>query len=396
MIRYSKPPITLLITLCLIFLHARALNETRMNAHLAAGAGLLGTFRDSTSWNLSNWMSAYDDSTPVQALSIPGTHDSLTWNVPAYVAPFVKTQDFPFFDQLNYGVRFVDLRIGILKGRIRMYHASYLLDSTAQLEDIFWGLYHWLDSHPTESVLVCIKVDNGNNTAALQRQVYDLITSPETSDYWVWNTTLPLLGQARRKLIPILRLVLSPDNIPDYRPVGVSVARGWRDNYPNITLTYYESTDGYGNTHSQQLFIEDLYNPQAEDEEAGVEDKFEALKTHLDLAAATAATPDFQTSWFIGFASGYNGLLTTPSELALGSTIPYTIIGVNPRVLEYLISKRGQYFGVIMFDYYGANLSLANATLGWDLVSGTSNVRSHTVVLSIVLVFNNDNILKDS
>ena len=50
------------------------------------------------------------------------------------------------------------------------------MDPNAQLEDIFWGIYHWLDGHPTETILVSVKVDNGNNTAELQQKVYNLIT----------------------------------------------------------------------------------------------------------------------------------------------------------------------------------------------------------------------------
>jgi 1-phosphatidylinositol phosphodiesterase len=214
-----------------ILLTTQALNATTMNAHLTAGARLLGKYNPPTSVNLSSWMSAYNDTTPIQSLNIPGTHDSLTcefglcnscciicptdffWltgNVPIYVAPFVTTQDFSLFDQLNNGVRFVDLRIGILQGSIRLYHGtasiarlmmysvligrvfigSYLLDSSVEIEDVFWGLYYWLDMHPTETVLVSMKVDNGNNTAALQQQLYNLMTNVEISNYWVRNSTV--------------------------------------------------------------------------------------------------------------------------------------------------------------------------------------------------------------
>lgn len=65
-----------------------------------------------------------------------------------------------------------------------------VLDPTAQLEDIFWGIYHWLDAHPTETILVSVKVDNGSNTAELQQKVYNLITGDNVKDYWVQSTTV--------------------------------------------------------------------------------------------------------------------------------------------------------------------------------------------------------------
>ena len=62
------------------------------------------------------------------------------------------------------------------------------MDPNAQLEDIFWGIYHWLDGHPTETILVSVKVDNGNNTAELQQNVYNLITGADVKDYWVQSS----------------------------------------------------------------------------------------------------------------------------------------------------------------------------------------------------------------
>lgn len=67
---------------------------------------------------------------------------------------------------------------------------DYQLDSRAELGDIFWGMYHWLDNHPTETILVSVKVDNGENTASLQQQVFDLVTNDDVANYWALNTTV--------------------------------------------------------------------------------------------------------------------------------------------------------------------------------------------------------------
>ena len=74
-----------------------------------------------------------------------------------------------------------------------------VLDPNAQLEDIFWGIYHWLDGHPTETILVSVKVDNGDNTAELQQKVYNLITGDNVKDYWVQST---LVCRSRRYIAP--------------------------------------------------------------------------------------------------------------------------------------------------------------------------------------------------
>ncbi|CAG7853059.1 SubName: Full=Uncharacterized protein {ECO:0000313/EMBL:CCA72524.1} [Serendipita indica DSM 11827] len=337
-----------------------ALDSGTMQSHLSKGAELLGTYKASSA-NTTNWMSTIDDATLIQNMNIPGTHDSLTWNVPALTSPFTQTQELSLFDQLNYGARFVDLRIGLLDNKIRMYHSSYLLDETAELEDIFWGMYYWLDQNPTETVLVSVKVDNGNNTAALQQQVYTLMNSPDVADYWVHNFTLPTLGESRHKLIPILRLGLSSANIPDYQPFGINVGKGWLDNKASFFLTYVVDTDG---NPRQKLYVEDLYNPDGSDQKDGVNKKMNAITDHLTRAAN--AGPSQTDSWYIAFASGYNGITTTPKQFALGSTLPQKVAGVNQRMLSYLVQTRGNYYGVIVYDFIGMDQRLISATLGWE------------------------------
>ncbi|KAG8816930.1 hypothetical protein FRC17_000130 [Serendipita sp. 399] len=93
--------------------------------------------------------------------------------------------------------------------------------------------------------------------------------------------------------------------------------------------------------------------------------------------------------WFISFASGYNGVLTTPKNFALGSTLPTKTTGMNPRTKSYLAANRGAYFGVVMFDYIGSDQGLINATLGWETTSwGTTTVRfAHSAVYAPLFVF---------
>ena len=74
---------------------------------------------------------------------------------------------------------------------------SALLDSTAQLVDVFWGLYKWLDAHATETVVVSVKVDNGNSTASLQQTIYDLVTGQDVAQYWVQSAAVSFTYYAR-------------------------------------------------------------------------------------------------------------------------------------------------------------------------------------------------------
>ncbi|KAG8822027.1 hypothetical protein FRC17_009685 [Serendipita sp. 399] len=262
-----------------------------------------------------------------------------------------------------------------------------MLSNTVELVNIFWGLYYWLDQNPTETVLVSVKVDNGNNTAALQQQIYNLMNGPEVSDYWVHNTTLPTLGAARHKLIPVFRLYLNPDNIPNFRPFGINVPFGWRDNNPSFSIDY--AYDWNGNV-LQTVFIEDLYNLETSSGsntgEAAVRRKVEVLTAHLNSSAATGFEQN-RNKWYIGFASGYSGILTTPEQLATGISIPPSP-GVNALLLPYLRANRAAYFGVILFDFIGSDQRLINATLGWETSWGASTIHlAHFALFVPLLVF---------
>lgn len=65
---------------------------------------------------LENWMSVMKDqiyNTPMKNLRIPSSHDSNTFrfqNSP--IAPFARCQSMPILNQLNYGIRMIDLRYG--------------------------------------------------------------------------------------------------------------------------------------------------------------------------------------------------------------------------------------------------------------------------------------------
>ena len=69
-----------------------------------------------------------------------------------------------------------------------------LLSSTVELEDILWGLYHFLDTHPTETLLLSLKVDHGTGSLPVQEAAHALITAPPVNDYWVQSTSVRAEG----------------------------------------------------------------------------------------------------------------------------------------------------------------------------------------------------------
>ncbi|KAG6849139.1 hypothetical protein H0H93_011002 [Arthromyces matolae] len=192
---------------------------------LTRGAPILGYDNGcSKSSKTCDWMAKFPDSTKLVHMNLPGTHDSSTWNYSdatqasllRYTGPIPSAETFrcqenSLLQSLNDGVRVFDLRFAYNPGNdtIGFHHAQALLAPNTRMEDVFFGLYSWIDKHPTEAVLVSLNYEGSTGTpndAALQEHLYDIFESDLAKKYWVQgNGTLGTLGKARGKLTLLQR-----------------------------------------------------------------------------------------------------------------------------------------------------------------------------------------------
>jgi hypothetical protein len=134
----------------------------------------LVTIKDAVSLNSSNWMSGLNDRQRFFDVLIPGTHDSGTYaysdgNINDLPNKFVQCQDCrsDFLTQLRNGIRFLDLRvrkIGETRGdNLNLFHGdgikSFYLHTN--LGDALQAVERFLRENPTETVVVCIKREDG-------------------------------------------------------------------------------------------------------------------------------------------------------------------------------------------------------------------------------------------
>ncbi|GJJ15833.1 hypothetical protein Clacol_010111 [Clathrus columnatus] len=338
-----------------------------MAQHLEAGKPILGEVPRGEFSNpnngLTRWMSGLPDSTPLTAINVPGTHDTCTWNYTGPDESVYRTQARSIFDQLNAGIRFLDIRFGLDSdsGVLRVYHADTLLSSTASLEDVLWGLYYFLENHPRETLLVSLKIDHGSTGLSVQQAAYPLITAPEVSDYWVQTDTLPTnLGSSRGKIVLFRRFSFDTTDDPSLIPVGVNVASGWTDNNADFSILYDPS-------QSLTSYIEDLYqlNGDAVDISPSekVEEKFNAITTHISHSRGVGNTSQI----FISFASGYGngtGDVLTPRILAEGVyNSSYQIEGINAKINQWLSGQKGKRLGIVLYDFYESEKDLIQKTI---------------------------------
>ncbi|MFB7172803.1 phosphatidylinositol-specific phospholipase C [Streptomyces sp. NPDC056254] len=152
-----------------------------------AAAAALGT---------QDWMSGLGDSTALQRMTIPGTHDSGATRGGLYVA----CQNTSIAQQLDSGIRFLDVRCRVTGGSFAIHHGSFFQD--LMFGDVLVACWNFLAAHPGETVLMRVKQEYSGESDAAFRAVFD-----DYLDRRGWRPlfriadTLPTLGQARGKVV---------------------------------------------------------------------------------------------------------------------------------------------------------------------------------------------------
>ena len=95
----------------------------------------------------ADWMRGVRDDAPLRRIAIPGAHDAGTAGMPWYS----RTQDADTATLLADGVRYLDLRVALSDGKLRIFHGP---SAGVELEGILQSVAAFLDAHPAECVLL--------------------------------------------------------------------------------------------------------------------------------------------------------------------------------------------------------------------------------------------------
>ena len=150
----------------------------------------------------ADWMAHHPDSVPIGNLTIPGTHDSMTATCPQR---YYKTQTLQLAEQLDIGVRFLDLRI---RSSLVAAHREWI--STIKATDILQTIREFLKNHPQEFLLVRFQNGNENKDDFPQycQQITKLIAENRDLFFlWKKENQIPIseltLGQLRGKILAL-------------------------------------------------------------------------------------------------------------------------------------------------------------------------------------------------
>ncbi|WP_240801661.1 phosphatidylinositol-specific phospholipase C [Streptomyces sp. A1136] len=163
-------------------------------AALALGAGA-GTASART-LGTQDWMAGLGDSTALQRMTIPGTHDSGATKGGLYVA----CQNASIAQQLDSGIRFLDVRCRVTGGSFAIHHAAFFQD--LMFGDVLVACWNFLAAHPSETVLMRVKQEYSGESDATFRAVFDdYLDNRGWRPLFRISDTLPTLGQARGKVV---------------------------------------------------------------------------------------------------------------------------------------------------------------------------------------------------
>ncbi|TPE58092.1 hypothetical protein FJO69_00595 [[Mycoplasma] falconis] len=99
------------------------------------------------------WMKDVNDKKLLFNMSIPSTHDSGTWLINnAFQRPLARTQTMPIYDQLNLGIRGLDIR---LDANLRVRHG--ISETPYRFDTALADVTKFLDNNPSEVVVIRVK-----------------------------------------------------------------------------------------------------------------------------------------------------------------------------------------------------------------------------------------------
>ena len=259
----------------------------------------------------SNWMASLDASVPLSRLSIPGTHNSGALYEP--LAGTAKCQDLSIADQLNAGVRFLDIRCRHLTNRFVIHHGSVY--QNLDFDDVLRAVIGFLNSNPTEGVMLSVKQEYTaqGNTRAFEA-TFDWYVARNPGK-WLLAADIPTVEQARGKIVLFRRFSASST------PKGID-ASSWPDDAA--------FTRGL-------LRVQDCYNVSRNDA------KWTCI-TNLFQESASGSAGTLYVNFTSGVLRGYFGI----------PDIPGVANDINARLERYLSAGLMGRSGVVVMDFANA------------------------------------------
>lgn len=127
---------------------------------------------------INNWMENVSDEKYLSDISIPGTHDSGALYEP--VKGIAKCQNLKLGEQLNVGVRYLDIRCREYEDFFVIHHGS--IYQHLNFDDVINTCTDFLSNNPTETIIMSIKEEyNPDKNTKNFEEVFDSYVKKNTT-----------------------------------------------------------------------------------------------------------------------------------------------------------------------------------------------------------------------
>ena len=277
----------------------------------------------------TDWMANIDGNKRITEINMPGTHDSGTKGTNS----FSECQNTTLTQQMENGVRFLDIRLEAQSdGKLYLVHASVDCKSPTDggkfyFEEALQECYEFLDAHPTETVVMSVKKDDGDDAdAKIQQYVHSYID--QNPDYWYLQNGKPFLNDTRGKIVLLSRY--KNENNYDDKKRGLHFV--WSDQGGSSAVDPpWAKVQVTGLTGA---WVQDRY-------EYSETDKWEAVQRGLD------SPPDENNranTYFLNFLSAAWKILNMPTSPSSNAS------KINKRFSDYEMTQ-GKAYGWIIMDF---------------------------------------------
>ena len=271
---------------------------------------------DKISYNYSeDWMAQLPDDAVLSSVNLPGSHDAGTASIFEDFmaqASFTSCQKYYYEEQLNSGVRSFDIRCSAKSddaalSDVRIIHGSETWacdnrDGTAlTLENILNESVRFLNEHPTETIVMMVKPDDGS-TAGLAKAIGGFIKSEVTADkchVWTGNE-IPSVKEARGKIVFLRRYEIDKAK---YDPADDGLQERWF----GIDLSKWDDYSYSDTKYAIKIYGKDqygtaVYAQDAYDQHAG--GKLDYIEgTLAQTTGADDTNPIPSDSWIFNYTS---------------------------------------------------------------------------------------------
>jgi len=192
----------------------------------------------------ASWMSQIPDSRILSHITIPGTHNSMTYSlgdVPiGGVEGWAQNQYASLEDQLRMGIRFLDIRLRHVGDHFKIHHGEFYTGH--DLSDVLDVVTEFLEKNENETVLISYQEAQAHTAGKTNRTFCETLESYIYQDNYnrssfssYTHPNLPTLGEARGK---ILYIDQHKKGCPGFPKSKISELNEWSLDREDLKTTY--------------------------------------------------------------------------------------------------------------------------------------------------------------